>query len=162
MDKDAYYNDMMARMEELFYHELSDCAAWKTELIGVDFIQSKNIQGDTREEIIENCIREISDEGLVEEMEYSIGGKGILLKLTMKGCMHLPKEQKLIKRGIQVYNCPVANMILDQLIEKLNFETTYIADIAVDEKTGACKVKAAIYQTPDMIGVVSDWTQEEH
>ncbi len=162
MDKAAYYNDMMARMEELFYHELSDCACWKTELVGVDFIQSKNIQGDTREEIIENCIKEITSEGLVEEMGYAIGGKEILLKLTMKGCMHLPKEAMLKKRGILVYNCPLTNMILDQLIEKLNFETTYIADIAVDENTGVCKVKAAIYETPDMIGVVSDWTKEEH
>ena len=80
----------------------------------------------------------------------------------MKGCIHLPKEKTLKGRGIQIYNCPVTNMILDQLIEKLKYETTYIADIAVDEHSGICKVKAAIYETPDMIGVVSDWTGEEH
>ena len=45
MDKIAYFNDLMARTEELFYHELSDCVAWKTEFIGVDFIQSKDITG---------------------------------------------------------------------------------------------------------------------
>lgn len=162
MDKTAYYNDLMARMEELFYHELSDCAGWKTEMIGTDFIQSKNIRGDTREEIIDNCIREIMAEGLVGDMDYAIGGKEILLKLTMKKCIHLKKEKVLKERGVPLYNCPVTNMILDQLIEKLNFETTYIADIAVDDMKGVCKVKAAIYETPDMIGVVSDWTKEKH
>ena len=40
MDKMVYCNDVMARMEELFFHELSDCAGWKTEFIGVDFIQA--------------------------------------------------------------------------------------------------------------------------
>jgi len=38
MDRTDYFNEMMARLEELFYHELSDCACWKTEFIGVDFI----------------------------------------------------------------------------------------------------------------------------
>ena len=51
MGKTEYFNDMMARLEELFYHELSDCACWKTEFIGVDFIQSKDIQGKTPSEI---------------------------------------------------------------------------------------------------------------
>jgi hypothetical protein len=45
MDRMAYCNDLMARIEELFWHELSDCAGWKTEFIGVDFIQSENIEG---------------------------------------------------------------------------------------------------------------------
>ena len=52
MDKLEYYNDLMARMEELFFHELSDCAGWKTEFVGVDFIQSANVGGDSRDELI--------------------------------------------------------------------------------------------------------------
>ena len=54
MDRTAYFNDLMARIEELFYHEMSDCACWKTEFIGVDFIQALDIQGNTPQEIIEN------------------------------------------------------------------------------------------------------------
>ena len=34
MDSINYCNELMARMEELFFHELSDCAGWKTEFIG--------------------------------------------------------------------------------------------------------------------------------
>jgi hypothetical protein len=51
-------------------------------------------------------------------------------------------------------------MILDQLIEKLNYETTYLAKLDVDEVSEECNVKCAIYETPDKIGVVSDWTED--
>jgi len=160
MDRTAYFNDLMARTEELFYHELSDCAAWKTEFIGIDYIQSKDIKGDTPAEVIENCIREITSAGLVKEASYSIGGENILLYMKVQGCIHVPKEAKLLQGGIRPYNCPIINMILDQLIEKLNFETTYVADLEVDIHSNECTVKSAIFETADKIGNVCDWTDE--
>ncbi len=161
MDKVEHFNNMLVRLEELLYHELSGCAAWKVELVGVDFIQSKRIEGRNEDEVITQCIQEILAGGLVERMVYAIGVKGILLNLKMKGCIHLPKEVRLKKDGINPYLCPIANMILDQLIEKLNYETTYLAKLDFDEKTRECRVKCAIYKTADQIGVVSDWSKEE-
>lgn len=160
MDKTQYYNELLYRLEELFYHELSDCAPWKTEYIGIDFIQSKDVGGATEDEIISACIREIVAADLVKDMSYSIKGQGVLLKLKMRGCRHLPKETMLRRSGIKPYNCPISNMILDQLIEKLRYTTTYMADLGVDEETGECDIKAAIYATADKIGVVSDWSKE--
>ena len=160
MDRTQYFNEMMARLEELFYHELSDCACWKTEFIGVDFIQSKDIQGTTPAEIIESCVREITAAGLAREISYSIGGQDILLYARVNGCLHLPKEVALSKRGIKIYNCPIINMILDQIIEKLNYETTYVADLEVDEKNGECLIKSAIFESPAKIGNVCDWSDE--
>ena len=112
MDRTEYFNDIMARMEELFYHELSDCACWKTEFVGVDFIQSRNIAGNTPKEIIESCIQKITEAGMVNEISYSLGGRDILFYVRVKGCMHMSKEVKLKERGIQIYNCPIINMIL--------------------------------------------------
>ena len=160
MNRTDYFNHMMARLEELFYHELSDCACWKTEFIGVDFIQSKDIQGDTPVEIIENCIQEIIAAGLVKDISYSIGGQDILLYVKVNGCIHIAKETMLRQRGIKIYNCPIINMILDQIIEKLNFETTYVADIDVNENTGECLLKCAIFENPEKIGNVCDWSDE--
>ena len=158
MDKTAYFNDLMARTEELFYHELSDCAAWKTEFIGVDFIQSKKITGSTPEQVIERCIKEIAAAGLIENASYSIGGEAILLYLKIRGCIHIPKEVKLQKAGIKPYNCPIVNMILDQLIEKLHFATTYVADLEIDPASGECNIKSAVFETADKIGNVCDWS----
>ncbi len=160
MDKIAYFNDLLARSEELFYHELSDCAAWKTEFSGIDFIQSRNIRGKTPEEIIENCIREIMSAGLIHDASYSIGGMNILLYMKVAGCIHVPKEAKLLRAGIKPYNCPIINMVLDQLIEKLKFETTYVADLEVDVEGKSCEIKCAIFQTADQIGNVCDWSDE--
>lgn len=160
MDKTDYFNDLMARTEELLYHELSDCAAWKTEFIGIDFIQSKDIKGASAKEVIEACIREMANAGLIKEASYSIGGREILLNLKVQECIHLPKEVKLLKGGIKPYNCPIMNMISDQLIEKLNFTTTYVADLEVDPDKNKCEVKCAIFETPDKIGNVCDWTDE--
>lgn len=161
MNDMAYCNDVLVRLEELLYHELSGCAAWKVELVGIDFIQSKKIKGNTEEEVINNCIKEITGDGLVKTMTYAIGGKGILLNLKMKDCVHLPKEVRLKNDNIKPYICPIANMILDQLIEQLKYETTYLAKIDINEKTGECQVKCAIYKTPDKIGLVSDWSKED-
>ncbi len=160
MDKTDYFNDLLARTEELFYHELSDCAAWKTEFIGVDFIQAKDIRGGTPAEIIECCIKEISAAGLIRGASYSIIGRDILLSLKIQGCVHIPKEMKLKKGGIKPYNCPIVNMVLDQLIEKLGFATTYVADLEVNGETDECLIKSAIYETPAKIGAVSDWSEE--
>ena len=160
MDQIDYFNDLMARTEALFYHELSDCAAWKTEFIGVDFIQSKDIKGGSPAEIIESCIQEITDAGLIKGASYSIGGQDILLYLRIQECIHVPKEVKLIEGGIEPYNCPIVNMVLDQLIEKLNFETTYVADLEVDPAANECLIKCAIFETADKIGNVCDWSDE--
>ena len=160
MDKTTYFNNLLARTEELFYHELSDCAAWKTEYIGIDFIQSKAITGDTPEHVIESCIKAIAAAGLIKEASYSIGGEAILLYLKVRGCIHIPKEVKLQQGGIKPYNCPIVNMILDQLIEKLNFVTTYVADLEVDEASGECIVKSAIFEKAEKIGNVCDWSDE--
>lgn len=160
MDKMEYCNDMLVRLEELLYHELSGCAAWKVELIGVDFLLSKNIQGATADELIQNCIKEIKAAGLVKDLGYQIGGKGVKLELTMKGCAHLPKEAKLRKDGVQPYICPISNMIMDQLIEKLGYDTTYLARLDIDEKKGECRTLCAVYADADQIGVVCDWREE--
>jgi hypothetical protein len=159
-NRDPYYNHLLFRLEQLLYHELSDCASWKTELVGTDFIQTQNIQGKNEQEIIEACIAKLKAAGLAEDIAWKIGGKGILLTLTVAGCPHMLKEQLLRESGIKPYSCLAANMILDQLIEKLGYATTYLADLKVDEATGKCVIRAAIYATPEKIGEVSDWSKE--
>ncbi len=160
MNDAAYMNDMLVRLEELLFYELSGCAAWKVELIGVDFIQSKEIKGSTPEAIIESCIKEIMAAGLVKEITYEIGGQGVKLELSMKGCVHLPKEKRLKKDGVTPYICPITNMILDQLIEKLNYDTTYLAELRIDENKEQCWSRSAVYENETKIGCVCNWDEE--
>lgn len=160
MDQIAYTNDLLVRFEEIFYHELSQInARCKVELIGTDYLTDKNIQGKNVQDVVDNCIAEIKKSGLVKEMTAKVAGKGILLRLDTKGCVHLPKEAKLKSGGIDPYMCPIANMILGQIVDRLNYLTTYTAHLHVDNQKGECVIKCAIYEDISKIGVVSDWTK---
>ena len=61
MDKTKYCNEVMARLEELMYQELSGMAYWKCEFIGADFIRAQNIKGSTVPEIVESCAKVMVD-----------------------------------------------------------------------------------------------------
>jgi hypothetical protein len=162
-EKTTYFNDLLVRMEEIFYHELSGMVHPKVEYVGTDFLKSKNIKGNTVEEVIDNCIAEIKKGGLVEDITYSRAGEGILLILKIKNCIHIPMEAKLqygLKNegGVAPYMCPIANMILDRILEVLHFQMVYNASIEnIDAENGECTMKCVIYESVEKIGQVGDW-----
>ncbi len=155
----SYLNDSLALYEETLWHELGGIAGAKGDMVGVSFIRSQNIIGNTTEDIIGNCIKAIVKNGIAEEIKYVLGGKGICLKLRVKGCCHLPAATKVKNDGIKPYMCPIVNMIVDRLIEQLGYETAYVADLEVDEGSKQCQLICAIYENIDKIGQVSDWTK---
>ena len=155
----TYFNDMLSRLEVQFYHEISGTAVKKLDLVGVDLLQGRGIEGKSAEEVVDRCIKEIVSLGLAKNITYAILGHDILLKLEVDGCIHLPKEARLKEDGIKPYMCPLANMIGDRLIEILNYETTYMADMVIDEDNERCIIKYAIFENIDKIGQVSDWTK---
>jgi hypothetical protein len=159
VDKAAYYNDMLARLEEVLYQELSRCAAWKVDFVGSDFLASKDIRGNTLEQVVDSCTKEIKAGELVREIKYRTGGMGILLKLEVDGCIHIPMEVKVKKDGIKPYMCPIANMIVDQVMDKLKYVASHIAKVTIDENVGHCTIMCAIYENEGKIGQVSDWTK---
>jgi len=161
MDQVKYFNQLLSRLETLAYHELSGMIDWKCEFVGVDFIRSKNIEGKNVNEIVASCAKAITEEGIADDITYKLGPDGIMLKLKIKGCIHHPKEAQTKAEGVAPYLCPVANMVLDQIDEKLNYETSYLAKIAIDEKNKQCIVYMALYETPDKIGHVSDWLADD-
>jgi len=158
MDKVQYFNDCLARHEELLFQELAQASMWKPEYIGIDYIQSKKIEGKTAEEVIESCIKVMKEDGLVKDITYTRGQEGILLKLTVNGCIHLPKEATLKKNGIKPYCCPITNMILDRVLEMLHFEITFLGgNMEIDEEKGECIIRCGIWESADKVGIVSDW-----
>jgi hypothetical protein len=155
----AYYNDILARLEEVLLQELSWCAPWKLDFVGTDFLTSKNIQGDTLEGIVDGSINEMIAGGIVKEIKYKVAGEGILLKLEIDDCVHIPMEAHLKKDNIKPFMCPIANMIMDQVINNLGYVATYLAEMDINERTRHCVVKCAMYRSVDKIGEVSDWRE---
>ena len=162
-DKTAYFNDLLVRFEEIFYQELSNMVHPKVEYVGTDFLAQKDIKGSTVEEVIDNCVKEIKAGELAEDVTYTRAGEGILLILKVKNCIHIPMEAKLKygaknEGGVSPYMCPIANMILNRILEVLNFEMVYNASIEnIDTDAGECTLKCVIYETTEKIGQVGDW-----
>jgi hypothetical protein len=161
MDSIKYSNELLARVETLMFHELSGMVCWKVEFVGVDFIRSKKIEGKNVDEIVTSVSKEIVDAGNTSQITYKTGGEGLMLKLKIKGCVHHPKEAQIKSEGIAPYICPIANMVLDQIHEKLKYETSYLAKLAIDEKKQECLAYMALYETADKIGVVTDWLADD-
>ncbi len=162
-EKIAYFNDLLVRLEEIFYHELSGMVHPKVEYVGTDFLKSKSIEGNTVEQVVDSCIKEIKAGGLVQDITYSRGGGGILLTLNVKGCVHLPMEAKLKagaknEGGVAPFMCPIANMILDKILNNLKYEMVYCASLEnIDIEKGECTLKCVVYESAEKIGQVGDW-----
>lgn len=159
MDTISYFNQCLARHEELLFQELAQASMWKPEYVGIDYIQSKQIEGKTVENVIENCIKVMKADGLVKDMTYKRGPEGILLKLVVHSCIHLPKEAKLKKSGVKPYCCPITNMIFDRVLDLLDFEITFLGgNLEIDEKKEECVIRCGIWETAEKVGeTVSDW-----
>jgi len=161
MDHIKYCNEVLARVEELMYQELSGMAYWKCEFVGTDFIRSHKIEGKTVHEIVESCAKVMKSAGIVSDVACTTGGDGVMLKLTVKHCMHHGKEAHVKAEGVRPYICPIANMVLDQIHEKLNYTTSYLTKIAIDPEHDRCLLYMALYETPEMIGHVTDWLKND-
>ena len=160
MDMMSYCNECLARYEELLFQELARASMWKPEYVGIDYIQSKSIEGGTVEEVIDSCVRVMKEDGLVKDIAYKRGQEGIALKLVVKGCVHMPKEIRLKKEGIKPYCCPITNMILDRILELLHFEITFLGgQMEIDEGKGECIIRCGIWESADKIGIMSDWRE---
>jgi hypothetical protein len=161
MDSIKYCNEVMARLETLMYQELSGMAYWKCEFVGADFIRSQKIEGKTLPEIVENTTKAISKAGITGDISYKVGGDGVMLKMKVKDCIHHGKEELVKDEGVAPYICPIANMVLDMIHDKLKYETSYLAKIAIDPEKKQCLLYMALYQTGDMIGHVTDWLKDD-
>ncbi len=161
MDAVKYCNELISRLETLAFHELSGMICWKCEFVGVDFIRSKKIEGKTVDEIVNSCSKAITAEGIASDIAHKVGKDGVMLKLKIKGCIHHPKEVQTKKEGVAPYLCPIANMVLDQIHEKLKYTTSYLAKLGIDGDKKECLAYMALYETPEKIGVVSDWLADD-
>jgi len=159
MDAWKYCNECLVQYEELCYEELGQAFQWKPELIGTNYIQSKNIQGNTVEEVCDAICKALKEDGLVQDIQYKRGDEGILLKLVVKGCIHLAKEAALKADNLKPYCCPIMNMFFDTVLNKLNYEITFLGgNMDIDTDKGECIVRGGIWENAEVVGEkVEDW-----
>ena len=152
----SYFNDILARVEETFFHQTGEIAYTMQDLVGIDFIQSKKINGNTLEEVMDKCSKELILAGIIEGLTFSRSGLGgMLLTLKAKGCIHLPKESKLKEDCVRPFICPIANILMDQIHEVLKWDTAKVHwsyPFVIDEDRKECQVKCVVCEDYEKIG----------
>lgn len=145
MKDPAYFYDIAYALEKALYYERGRGAYFRATMIGVDFIKDKNVEADTDDAIIHNCIKALVEGGIIEGASFQKDETGNLFTFELKGCSHLPIEAKLIEEGVPPYICSPINMILYKLGQLTNLAVE-IAKITVHEGEGRCEVKVVAFE----------------
>ncbi len=153
-----YFNDILARQEEriVVLTGRTQYARFGFEITGADFIRSMKITGKTLDEMLDKCIKEITLAGIVSNITYSPSplpypeGE---VEFKVSGCIHLPKEAKLMEDNITPFVCPLGNMLSTVILENAEFEVGSFgirggsSNINLDKKV--CTLKGLICKNID-------------
>jgi len=144
MDR-TYFQDTFAALAKSLFYERGRGACFRATMIGRDYIDRHEIQGDTSEAVIENCIDVLVENNLIENATYQKDESDSFFSFEVKGCAHLPVEAWLEKEGVPAFICPPINMILYKIRQRIGLAVE-IADIAVHQKEGECIVRVVIFK----------------
>ena len=145
MKEMSYFTDIVSELERILYYERGKGSYFRASLVGTDFIKPKKIEGDTVEEVIDKCIKELGEGGIIEDATCVRDKDDILFTFKIKGCIHLPVEARLKESGVPPFVCAPINMILYKLAEVLHVAVESV-DINVNENSGECVVRVVVFE----------------
>jgi len=99
------------------------------------------LQSTEIEDILEKIGGVLQNEGVAASVSYNREER--LLKVSVKGCIHKPVEERMLAKGIEPFTCIPANLIVLAIEEKLDVPVE-LAEIKVEE--GACQLLLVIFE----------------
>jgi hypothetical protein len=108
-----YLNSIITDLTDVLWEEHGTGAKYRTTLVGTEYF--KNKYGD---KLIKNNWRDtlhavitvLKDEGIITDATYD--KEDLVLTIKFNSCLHLETEKQLIKNGINIINCPCANVVM--------------------------------------------------
>jgi len=140
-----YFQDTFAALVKSLYYERGRGAYFRATMVGRDYIDRREIKGNTSEVVIGNCIDVLVENNIIKKATYKKAESDTFFTFEVKGCAHLPVEAWLKEQGVPAFVCPPINMILYKIRERIDLAVE-IADIAVDQKEGKCIVRVVIFK----------------
>jgi hypothetical protein len=140
-----YFQDTFAALVKSLYYERGRGAYFRATMVGRDYIDRREIKGNTSEAVIGNCIDVLVENNIIEKATYKKDESDTFFTFEVKGCAHLPVEAWLKAEGVPAFVCPPINMILYKIRQRIDLAVE-IADIAVDQKEGKCIVRVVIFK----------------
>jgi len=129
----GYVNDLIYELEKAFWDERGKGARFRMTKIGHQYFDEKVkplLDSDKVEDMIEKIGDVLKKEGITADLSYSREER--LLKVSVKGCIHRPVEDRMRAKGIEPFTCVPANLIVLAIEEKLDIPVE-LAEIKVDE-----------------------------
>ena len=144
MDR-SYFEDTFAALAKSLFYERGLGASFRATMVGRDYIDRHEIQGDTSEAVIERCIDVLVENNIIAKAGYQKDESDSFFTFELNGCAHLPVEVWLEEEGVPAFVCPPINMILYKIRQLIGLAVE-IADISVDHKEGKCVVRVVIFK----------------
>jgi hypothetical protein len=144
MDR-TYFQDTFSALAKSLFYERGLGASFRATMVGRDYIDRHEIQGDTSEAVIENCVDVLVENNIIEKATYKKDESDSFFTFELKGCAHLPVEERLEAEGVPAFVCPPINMILYKIRQRIDLAVE-IADISVHQKQGKCVVRVVIFR----------------
>lgn len=139
-----YTNALMYELEKAFWDERGKGARFRMMNVGQQYYTDKIKPLLTSAEVDE-IIRKVGDvlggEGIAAEVSY--GKEDRLLRVSVKGCLHRPVEERMMAKEIEPFTCVPANLIVLALEEKLDVPVE-LAEIKVVE--GSCRLLLVMFE----------------
>ena len=141
----TYFQDTFSALTKSLYYERGRGAYFRAAMVGTDFIDRREIEGDTSEEVIENCIKVLQEHDIIQNATYKKDESDSFFTFEVQGCAHLPVEARLKGEGVPAFVCPPINMILYKIRQLIDLAVE-IADISVHQEEGKCIVRVVIFK----------------
>ena len=141
----TYFEDNFAALAKSLFYERGLGASFRATMVGRDYIDRCEIEGDTSEVVIGNCIDVLVENNIIEKATYQKDESDSFFTFEVKSCAHLHVEARLKEEGVPAFVCPPINMILYK-IRQLIGVAVEIADISVHHKEEKCSVRVVIFK----------------
>lgn len=141
----TYFQDTFSALVKALYYERGRGAYFRATMVGRDYIDRIEINGNTSEKVIENCVKFLVKKDIVEKAAYKKDESDTFFTFEIKGCIHLPVEARLKEQGVPAFVCPPINILLHKIRQLIGLAVE-IADITVNQEEGTCIVRVVIFK----------------
>jgi hypothetical protein len=139
-----YANSLMYELEKAFWDERGKGARFRMTKVGYQYFDEKVkplLSSNEVEDILQKIDGVLQAEGIAASVSYSREER--LLRVSVKGCIHRPVEERMLAKGVEPFTCIPANLIVLAIEEKLDVPVE-LAEIKVEE--GACQLLLVIFE----------------
>lgn len=139
-----YANGLIYELEKAFWDERGKGARFRVTKVGYQYFDEKvkPLLGSKEiEDILQKIDGVLQTQGIAASVSYSREER--LLKVSVKGCIHRPVEERMLAKGVEPFTCIPANLIVLAIEDKLDVPVE-LAEIKVEE--GVCQLLLVIFE----------------